>query len=441
MKAMINIFASFYRDKEVRHYIRDFYKNLYRYRKILQTHRNYNKVITELKETKTKINVIFLVNEISKWKTKSLFDLMARSSEFSPLIALTMADYDTLKETSKEQRKEKLESLQKYFDTRNIPYVVAYDMDKDEDIDLVIFNPRIVFYQQPWGICPRQRPSYVSKFAITCYVPYYVENYCILSQEYMDFFHPYLYKYYLLNNDYAYMFKQIFPGFRGEFNGAGHTGLDQLNKFNADGVVSSSLGRKTIIYAPHWSFKHPLNSNLENYSTFPEFGQFILNFAKNHSDVKWIFKPHPTLKYTVLKTGIMTTDEVDNYYKAWNNIGISSIDNEYPKLFNESDLLITDCGSFLTEYFSTGKPIIHLQSEFGTKPFPYMRPMYEAFYRVRTYDEFETAFKNIVYEDKDVKKTQRQELLKFYGLDDNSAAVRIVDDLKKLLPADLLVDL
>ena len=433
-KLLVNIFAAFYRDKEIRHHFRDLYNDLHSYIKILHTHRNYKEVLSKLKESSSKINVIFLVNEIAKWKTKALFDLMEKSSEFKPLVALTAVDFSSSNVKYSKERKARFDALLKYFISRNIPYVIAYDAEKDKAVDLLEFNPGIVFYQQPWDMCAIHHPSHVSKFAITCYVPYFVENYCILKDSCVPSFHPYLYKYYLLNKDFAYMYKQIFSDFRGEFIGVGHTALDQLERYCSNNLTPTH--KKTVIYAPHWSITHPLNPNIEHYSTFQYLGQEILKFAQIHTNVNWIFKPHPILRFALMKTGIMSENEIDDYYNEWAKIGVTSFDNEYTKLFNESDLLITDCGSFLTEYFSTGKPIIHLYSEASTKPFPYMRPMFESFYRVCNYAEFESTFNQIIYQCKDVKKERRLKLLKFYGLCDNQASVRIMDDLKKMLSID-----
>ena len=436
MKVFLNLLALFYSSKEERHFIRDFYNKFISFRKINKTHQNYIKVQGNLRRLNKKVRVLFLVNEIAKWKTKSLYELMMASSEFEPLIAVTAGDLEISANSSAVKRKAKINSLIKYFKSRNINYVIAYDTDADQEVDLKKFNPGIVFYQQPWGICPKHKPQTVSEFAITCYVPYYVENYCILPMDYFSGFHPYLFKYYLLNRDYAYMFSQIFPEFKGEFSGAGHTALDLLSKdytYTMEGGGKIIDKQKIVIYAPHWSFKHPLNPNSENYSTFLLYGKVILNFAKQNDNIKWIFKPHPSLRFALLRTEVMSAEDIDDYYAQWAMIGEVSEGSEYYDLFNCSDLLITDCGSFITEYYSTGKPILHLYSEYGTKPFPYMKPLFESLYTIKSWNQFTEIFDSLLYSNNDPQKRKRLELIKFYELNISSAAENIINDLRKLL--------
>ena len=50
------------------------------------------------------------------------------------------------------------------------PYKPIYKDGKY--IDLEEFKPDIVFYEQPWGLPRRYKPYYVSKFALTFYLPY-----------------------------------------------------------------------------------------------------------------------------------------------------------------------------------------------------------------------------------------------------------------------------
>ena len=60
------------------------------------------------------------------------------------------------------------------------------------------------------------------------------------------------------------------------------------------------------------------------------------------------------------KTGFMNEFEYDEYVAQWNNLPNAYLYNKgnYIELFKTSDLLITDCSSFLLEYMPTLKPII-----------------------------------------------------------------------------------
>ena len=65
--------------------------------------------------------------------------------------------------------------------------------------------------------------------------------------------------------------------------------------------------KKYVIYAPHWS----IDDNRTNYATFEWNGKYILEYAKKHPEIKWIFKPHPSLKLRLETQKIMTNEEIE----------------------------------------------------------------------------------------------------------------------------------
>jgi CDP-glycerol glycerophosphotransferase (TagB/SpsB family) len=89
----------------------------------------------------------------------------------------------------------------------------------------------------------------------------------------------------------------------------------------------------------------------------------MIQLAKHYIDrMQIIFKPHPNLKSKLYKHdrwGIRRTDE---YYEVWNGIENRRLEEgEYISLFNESDAMIFDSVSFLSEYTCTGKPSLFLK--------------------------------------------------------------------------------
>ena len=59
----------------------------------------------------------------------------------------------------------------------------------------------------------------------------------------------------------------------------------------------------------------------------------------------------------------MTEAELDEYYAQWAKVGLVYTTGDYFDIFKDSDAMITDCSSFCTEYFFTGKPLLHMISE------------------------------------------------------------------------------
>ena len=90
--------------------------------------------------------------------------------------------------------------------------------------------------------------------------------------------------------------------------------------------------------------------------------------------------------------------------------------------------MITDCGSFLTEYFVTENPVIHLISDKFT-PNQTVKEIDKTYYVAHNLDEFEKHFNDVILNKNDYKKQDRIKLLQKLNLKDNSSAKRIVDDI------------
>lgn len=352
---------------------------------------------------------------------------MEKSEYFEPIIALTISDVQT--SLSKQEQKNILEKTYKYFHDKNMKCVYAYDFKAHTTIALSKFKPQIVFYQQPYRLAPNQDIRSVSKYALTCYIPYYLPNHKNLTLDCEREFHRNLYRFYVLNEEIENIYKQhIFEKFgikNSNITAIGHTMLDNfyLNK-----SYQTNQG-DFVIYAPHWSIHHPNNDMSINLSTFNSNGKLILEYAKQHPEIKWVFKPHPTLK-TALKRIGWTDDEINNYYSEWEKIGISCYTADYLDLFKQSKALITDCGSFLLEYFCTGKPLIHLKSAFcQSKPYPFMQEIFDTFYQVKSNNELYNIFDEILLKNNDPLIDERNKLLNKNNLTNNYTAQKIIDDL------------
>ena len=184
--------------------------------------------------------------------------------------------------------------------------------------------------------------------------------------------------------------------------------------------------KKYVIYAPHWS----LGNTPLKYATFDWNGQYILDYAKAHPEIKWIFKPHPVLKGRLIELGLMTQEEADNYYAEWDKIGIKYEGPDYLDLFKESKALITDCGSFLAEYMPTKNPVILLRSKKAT-PYNFLaQKVTKYYYSVWNLQELETALKNVLIKGLDPWKERRLAMLNKLDLVTN-ASQNILDEFNR----------
>ena len=309
---------------------------------------NYGKVVNKLKlERKNrKIRVCFLVSEPAKWNMQSLYDELSKSEDFHPFIIVTNVKNLINRPPYKH--------LLDFFRSVSNDVEVGWNETLKDGVELKRFSPDIVFYQQPWYIYSNQDIPVVSKFALTFYVSYAMEDPYVVAKAHLLNFYGMLYRFLCFRETYKTYFLSMCP-FR--INNLvsidGHPKLDVYSDY-----CSSNYTHKYVIYAPH----HSLAQTSLSYSTFQWSGFFILEWAKSHLEIDWVFKPHPRFKLSLAEEGIMTQMEIDDYYNEWGKLGIVYEDGNYFDLFKASRCLITDCGSFLTEYLPTQMPIIHLRN-------------------------------------------------------------------------------
>lgn len=389
---------------------------------------NYENLLANFKkQKKDKYRVLFLISEIEKWKAQSLYDLLKKDEHFEPIIAITALN---IKKIYKDVVISKLEACKKYCDERNMQYEIVYNLKNDKPISLKKLNPDLVFYQQPWSLFKAHMPKVVSKFALTYYIPYFVPNYGELSLDVGRPLYKQLYTYYVLNEKWKEIYEDYLSGTlrAGKFTAVGHTFLDNLRVDS-----EQKYEDKYVIYAPHYSIPDKKNENLVNYSTFHINGAEMLEYAKAHPEISWVFKPHPRLKIALANIG-WSEDEIEEYYNEWGKIGKCCYDSNYAELFLNSKALITDCGSFLVEYFVTKKPVIHLVSNRTLiVPLDASKVIFDTYYKVDNIEDLYCMLDKILINNDDDKKNERLSVLKELNLLDNYAAENIIRDMKNTL--------
>ena len=157
-----------------------------------RTQENYKRVLCRLKKS-DKIKVIFLIREEQKWSYQSLYEELAKSDKFEPLILVSML---MLASTGKDKTRNNIEENYRFFKNKGMN--VAYAYEEGEYLDLETFAPDIVFYDQMWDLPEKHKPQYVSRFALTCYCSY---SYELLDnrETYIFEFHRFLYKFFVDN--------------------------------------------------------------------------------------------------------------------------------------------------------------------------------------------------------------------------------------------------
>ena len=309
-----------------------------------------------LKTKKSPIDVYFFVSEIAKWKAQSLYDLLESDKRFTPYICV----YPMQKETmlTDNNISDVLNDKISDFQNKGMRVINIWDI-QGRRLKMSFFNScGIIFYQQPWDAPPAPSPLKIAKNYLTFYIPYFLVNNFDKKLDLCLSLQRQVYRYIVLNDSIKEFFlKQVWKyKFAGKIVGLGHTCTDAFH------TIKRQNKEFAVIYAPHFSFPCASVNRVLYYSTFLDNGELILDFAKKHREVRWIFKPHPRLKSELEVTGVWSKEKIDQYFNEWETIGESCYSSDYQELFVNSDVMLTDCGSFLTEYACTGNPIIRMIS-------------------------------------------------------------------------------
>lgn len=131
-----------------------------------------------------------------------------------------------------------------------------------------------------------------------------------------------------------------------------------------DGIcerIKKRPGKRTVLIAPHHSVvpDDTVGFNIGNFLTYSD---LILSLPSRYPEIRWIFRPHPLLQMRLINDAGWTQCRWHEYVDKLMEAGdvVYDAGGSYYDSFGESDAMIQDCGSFLPEYFFTGKPQCYL---------------------------------------------------------------------------------
>lgn len=391
-------------------FLRDNVPTTYHFAKILYNkikwyrNRNYEKNISRLQyvykkriyelKTKDNIRIAIVITSSAKWGFDMLYKLLMNFG-FDPFVLLCLRSGCSEKEYIREL---------KFFEKIRVKAYPLFDWDKKRHILIKKYRPDIIIYTECWHLSHKNFPLKTSKFALNLLIPYSIaktdDNISLFEEEML--LNKSVYK----NFVFDMTNKKIFEKY-GMNNclPVGHPKLDgYLAKTTS--TIWRTKNKLRIIYAPHHSFaKESLG-----WATFKWSGIPILHFAQQTADTtEWIFKPHPAWRSNAIKSGIFSEQEINAYIKQWEDIGQIYLDGGYINIFKTSNLLITDCGSFLTEYLPSGNPVIHLISN---KPWATPQSFINSFsatyyYKAETKEKLLMMLNSLVILREDPLKNQR----------------------------------
>lgn len=390
-----------------------------RYAKIYKKHSKYYaqnlKRIIEKTQNGEKIRVAFYVND-SKWKTQHLFELMQQSEAYEPFVLVGKNNCE--RGHYEFQEDEEIKDIYNNFTNQGMEAYYAYDFENQEHVPFENFDIDILFYSRQFLLNEKYDIAEAAKKYLTCYVPYFVPN-SPKGIETNYLFHNSLWKHFILNEETKREYSMVQAAKGQNLVPVGYPAFECYLKDTCE-------NKDFVIYAPHWS----LGNTPLKYATFDWNGKEILEFAKSHPEIKWIFKPHPVLKGRIVEVGLMTEEEVEEYWNEWDKIGIKYEGPDYLDLFKQSKAMITDCGSFLAEYMPTKNPVILLRSKKAT-PYNFLaQKVTKFYYSVWNLEQLEEQLNKVVLQNRDPWKERRLAMLDELQLV-NNASQNILEDLSK----------
>ena len=131
----------------------------------------------------------------------------------------------------------------------------------------------------------------------------------------------------------------------------------------------------------------------------------------------------------------MTRDEIENYYNEWKKIAYVHDKGDYMDLFRNSELLISDCGSFRIEYFPTGKPYVYLisSSPQRLKDGSFLEKICKYYYKSYNTQDLQNILDMLLVDKKDPLKTERENSVRNSSFFKNNSSQNILADMYQFL--------
>lgn len=298
------------------------------------------------------VRSIFLVFSTSMFPARPLFDAMARDSRFSPKISvipdLRWPDRDPVPAMDACR-----EELLRFYPPEFVEEATKDESDSWAD---VTSDADIVCYPSPYDLSSfRYNPHWaVGRGFLPIYISY---SFSTSLHGYKVFGHQ----------NYAYFWKVFVECEANAREYAEHSILKGANAeatgyFKMDALAAAKPwprngNRKRVLIAPHHSVDGGSNDTL-SFSNFERYAEYFLALPDKHPELDFVFRPHPFL-FTVMshpsKWGQAKVDDWIARLKAHTNVRWCD-EGDYFPAFASCDAMVHDCGSFLAEWFYTGKP-------------------------------------------------------------------------------------
>ena len=310
-------------------------------------------------DNKKEKNIVFVLHNLNSWY--SLLDLYNELNGRDNIVL-----YIFVAEKNKSSY-----VCSKYLDEEGISYINVGNFSMEQCYSLLYsINPSCIFRQSPWDNDLDEKFSAVniSNFKIV-YVPYFSLNLVEFYNKNINMqvnqnLHLLAWKIYCESQVSYLEFSKFYYGDISKVKYFGNNKLNYINNYFKDKDKDKDKKLKSseklnILWAPH----HSVDNKWLGFGTFDINFFDFLNFAQKFKDkVEIVLRPHPLLFENM---SLVDKERLDVFLDSWGKLPNTTIDMDwdYLKLFEWSDLLVTDGISFLAEYPLTRKNLIFIENK------------------------------------------------------------------------------
>lgn len=302
--------------------------------------------------------IAFIVSSFPMWRAQSLYNQLKEDSRFQVIMVI-----NPFWRESVDQKEKIAEEFRTYFEQEKMPFADLSNEQSPGKRLRELFDPDILFYPQPYNdLFGNDIDNKFFTDKLICYIPYGM----------LTIGDPWVYKnhlsniawrLYLSSEDRKSEAKSILLNKGKNIRITGDLMVDYFSQpTRQDPWKIVDHKRKRIIWAPHFSIMP--GDHLQR-NSFVSLSSTMLEMVEIYKDtIQFAFKPHPRLKHELYKHPDWGVEKTNEYYRRWeagNNTQLE--EGSYIDLFNTSDAMIHDCGSFSVEYLFTEKPVMFVSSD------------------------------------------------------------------------------
>lgn len=403
---------------KIKDLLRPFY---YRWYLIKKAERNHKRVLDEIRQ-KGYANVVFFAANYPMWRYQGVYELMSKDERFKTYIILSpIVTY------SVEQKKENIQTLRNFFDSKNIPYFDATKWSEEEFNIRDRLKPDIMFYTQPYGgIYGNKLDSTYFEDRLLCYISYgtgiALEKWA-LNTLYQNIGWKIFYD----TKAFKDTAKKITFNKAKNVYVSGNPNADEFLKSEHADVWKTQNTRKIrIIWAPHFTIE---KDQYLHRGSFLWLWDVMLSLAEQYADkVQFAFKPHPRLRSVLYNYPEWGKERTDDYFHKWETMNNCQFENAgYIDLFMTSDAMIHDSSSFMSEYLYADKPIMfttQIEDDVRNQMKEFGNAALNAHYIGHNADDVKQFIEKVVLNGVDPMKSKRKSFYDKYLLPPNRKSVR-----------------